>query len=880
MADFVGLLKKTIESQSQRTPQLRQRIYERARATVERKLAESEAPAPVVERQRDILNRAIDEVESYYREVEALARFPKSVTRLADRTQPLVEHEGSQYEEKDEADENETAIEAQESALSPMPAAPPDPEPKQEIVSDLTTPPPFEEAFAREEAQALPRSDDAPPPSDDPFPSAILAAGSEAEDKPIQEPQEPQESREQRESLTSFSSAVPDGREPASSFEPVAIADSPQSATEPPHSDETEIFKAGIVKAGVLGEKTLETEIPSIASLLGDKTHTPITPPPLPDLPPLDLPFLTADNLPESEGLENIPLVGAVTTQSATEQAGTEQTSTEQEAQADDAPPQDQIQDGIKDEIKPENLPENEPSIFPIVAREDAAREDSYSFADELLARLPLDDAPEPDAQKPAEGENALEKHSPLLEDYLPHWSTEKREEIHGGEIHGATSVESEIDRARREIEALRTDVAPQEERPFSPFDMFPLPVDEVDEPATATGDTGRPASSEADFNNDLVSEIFVQAAKREQHQSNKKRRIAAYLIGTIVLVVLAAIGGVLVFTNQYNFGGEQDIIAQTQGSQTQGQASSANNDATGEGNAAGTVAAVDTSNGDNSAQKITRRLLPDGEETDPGPALDNATPGEGISQAAASLPLVDNSARAVFYEAPTDILSATASEGRVEWSLRRSPAVTQSPDDASSAQEPPETLAIVGDIKIPALDMTLRLTLRRNHDDTVPADYLTEIIFVLPDDFDGEAIDEIGPILFKASEQSTGQELAGTVTAKVRDNLFLMAVRAPRPILDRNLALMRQLPWLKLNVLYKNGRVGEFSIAKGEGGNRIFQQAIDEWSRTATIDASPATLPSQEPSSPQEENVESEAANDGDVPATPPPSAASDAQN
>jgi len=780
MADFVGLLKKTIESQSQMTPQLRQRIYERARATVERKLAESQAPEAVADRQREVLNRAIDEVEAHYHAADEMESQEQDEPAKGDEALPLsVVNSAPPLSTLQEEKKGDREI------ASHLP----------EAASPLTDPPPFEEAFEREESLA-PTATESSPSS--PESSSSKASGDEAS------------------SPAAFSS-MPDSLE--SLVQPVLPQESQLH-------DATDSLKTDISKP----------EIPSLASLLkGDEEEVSGAPE---SLPPLDLPFLS-----QASELDN------------------EEYEEKREAVAD--------------------LLADESAQSSVVASQEA-----YSFADEILPQLsPASQSGEMVQKTGLEGETVSAdqaKRSPvLLEEYLPHWpideganaaagdkkSNEQDEALSIGSVPLGTQVsnfvpassshlpsffssspslssnltfsgnrtESEIERARRDIEALRSGEAVPGEQDLPPFDRLPFSSDDSVPVADMTEAT---VHGEADSNNDLVSEIFVQAAKREQRQSSKKQRIAAFVIGVVVLAVLAAIGGVLVLTNEYQIGDRQDIVAQTP-AQT----------ATFPDNGGGAAAIMDAGEGSNSTlgaeggeaptTKITRRLLPDGEEIDVGLAVENATPGEGTSQAMASLPAVDNSARAVFYEAPTDMSSATANNGRVEWSLRRSSVSMPNGDQVGQAQQ--EDLAIVGDVKIPALDMTLRLTLRRNHDLSVPADYLTEVVFALPDDFDGGAIDRIDTVLFKASEQSIGQELAGSVIAKVQDNLFLMAVRAPRPVLDRNLALMRQLPWLKLNVFYKNGRIGEFSIAKGEGGQRIFQQAIDEWSRLMDNDQQPA---------------------------------------
>ena len=125
---------------------------------------------------------------------------------------------------------------------------------------------------------------------------------------------------------------------------------------------------------------------------------------------------------------------------------------------------------------------------------------------------------------------------------------------------------------------------------------------------------------------------------------------------------------------------------------------------------------------------------------------------------------------------------------------------------------------------------LSLRLTLRRNTDPSLPAAYLIEAIFIVPDDFEGKAIDNVHELTFKDSEQAPGQQLTGTVEAKIDDDFFLFALSGANPFRDRNLQLMKQLGWIRLVITDKNKRVSELTFSKGPNGEAIFNQVIDSW--------------------------------------------------
>ena len=74
MADFVAVLKKTIEGLGETTPDVRAKVYQKARTTIGAKLAALSPPAPpaVVDRQRQALEGAIRKVEAEYAALEAV----------------------------------------------------------------------------------------------------------------------------------------------------------------------------------------------------------------------------------------------------------------------------------------------------------------------------------------------------------------------------------------------------------------------------------------------------------------------------------------------------------------------------------------------------------------------------------------------------------------------------------------------------------------------------------------------------------------------------------------------------------------------------------------------------------------------------------------
>lgn len=254
------------------------------------------------------------------------------------------------------------------------------------------------------------------------------------------------------------------------------------------------------------------------------------------------------------------------------------------------------------------------------------------------------------------------------------------------------------------------------------------------------------------------------------------------------------------------------------------------------------------TGNGEGS-EKFTQRLLPDGKETDPGPAGGGSSIGEGSSVVAlttpppsaapdSSQPAAPSQAqqdqtgqagvavgqKAIYYEERTNVAQGSAEPGNVVWSL-----VQESP----GGDEPPEP-AIRGEVQVPGKEVQLRFTIRRNADDTLPASHIIEMIFLTPDGFEGGGIDNVLRIALKAAEQEAGNPLIG-IPAKIADGYFLVALNDTKADQEANLSLLRNQEWIDVPVIYKSGRRALLTMEKGIPGDKVFDEAIKAWQAKAS---------------------------------------------
>ncbi|MBZ9884688.1 hypothetical protein LB535_20270, partial [Mesorhizobium sp. CA10] len=174
---------------------------------------------------------------------------------------------------------------------------------------------------------------------------------------------------------------------------------------------------------------------------------------------------------------------------------------------------------------------------------------------------------------------------------------------------------------------------------------------------------------------------------------------------------------------------------------------------------------------------------------------------------------------KAIFYEERTSTQQGTAEPGSIVWSL-----VQESP----GGDLPPEP-AIRAEATIPGKNIQLRMTIRRNTDQTLPASHIIEMIFLTPEGFDGGGVDNILRIAMKSSEQDAGSPLIG-IPAKIADGFFLVALNDTKADENANLTLLRGQAWIDVPVVYKTGRRALLTMEKGIPGEKVFDEALKAW--------------------------------------------------
>lgn len=134
--------------------------------------------------------------------------------------------------------------------------------------------------------------------------------------------------------------------------------------------------------------------------------------------------------------------------------------------------------------------------------------------------------------------------------------------------------------------------------------------------------------------------------------------------------------------------------------------------------------------------------------------------------------------------------------------------------------------IAARADIQIPAQNISIRWSLRRNDDKQLPATHTIEIVFTLPPDFPHRGISNIPGVLMKQGETAVGLPLNG-VAVKITTNFFLLGLSSIDADMQRNIQLLIEGSWFDIPVVYGDGKRAIIAIEKGTPGERAFTDAL-----------------------------------------------------
>ena len=149
-----------------------------------------------------------------------------------------------------------------------------------------------------------------------------------------------------------------------------------------------------------------------------------------------------------------------------------------------------------------------------------------------------------------------------------------------------------------------------------------------------------------------------------------------------------------------------------------------------------------------------------------------------------------------------------------------------------TDAGQPIETV-IRARIVIPDRRLTLRWSMRRNTDKSLPATHTVELEFDLPRNYQHGGIQNVPGMLVKSAENVRGMALAG-LSVKVKSGYFMIGLSAVETESRRNIMLLKERSWLDVPIVYTDGRRAILAIEKGPAGERAFAAAFAAWENPA----------------------------------------------
>lgn len=135
----------------------------------------------------------------------------------------------------------------------------------------------------------------------------------------------------------------------------------------------------------------------------------------------------------------------------------------------------------------------------------------------------------------------------------------------------------------------------------------------------------------------------------------------------------------------------------------------------------------------------------------------------------------------------------------------------------------------LVAQASIPARNLNVGVTIRKNADPSLPASHLMEVAFNVPDTFIGGSISSLPGVLLKDEELVPGTPLVGA-SARVVGNSFLFALSASPDDAATNAQLLEDRRWLDLAVVYGTGRNAILTLEKDEEAQTLFEKVFASW--------------------------------------------------
>ncbi|MDZ7873512.1 MAG: hypothetical protein U5N27_10420 [Rhizobium sp.] len=824
MADFIAVIRRAVDGLSNNTPEMRARVYEKARAAVVRQL-ENMSPRPP----EHMLQRQLDKLDAAIREVEA---------EHADALPPLDETPDSSMPAAAAAGVAATA------AVSAPAWAEPQPEYAPSSHEDVPAQEPVE--------HVSPEAEPVEPPQE--------VSGDDWADAHMAEPAAPQAVEEPaylaEETVPPVEEVLPE--EPVEPMPPAETAwqDEPVSGPEP-ENDYTRLYEHSEEDAPAVEPEQQDEPVPEVrhevetvaaAATYGDVPTAEET------WPRGDEPETAAPAWDAVPAVEAEPVAEFLPVDPAVEVAPYHQPEPQ-------APEVGVRVDSVEDWLKSRAL-DPAPEIPSASWDLPAATETAANRVPELPE---IDTAPPAVSYTPTDEFPAYEEpvHVEASNDYVAPegLSLPDADPVVLGKIASSSAAPAiDADDFSQWFQE-HVDQGETQKGNGDPASASAAPAasewdEHIDSFAPSAKGAQVDVAGQADGMEALVGGYGQQPAYRLEPK--KRRNPAPIIVAALVLVVLGA-GGYLAWSMRDQIGSmvanlTGEVVPTQEAAEAPAATPAEQPEAPADTAAAPEVAAPAVDDG---SQKFTQRLQADGTEIDAGAgsAPIEGAPAEGRSVSAQTVastveptdaPAAANGAAATqtpgtaantavvaggeklfLYEERIGQATPVAVPGSITWTAVRENGADGRPDPQ-----------IQGRINVPERGISALLTFKRNTDNSLPASHIIEVVFSVPADFEGGAVENLQRIAMKRTEQDRGDPLVA-VTAKVTDDTYLVALNDFEDVVKRNMDLLSTRGWIDIPVTYRNGRRALITLDKGTTGGNVFDQVIREWA--ALTPAAPA---------------------------------------
>ncbi|MDP2355604.1 MAG: hypothetical protein Q8M31_06030 [Beijerinckiaceae bacterium] len=138
---------------------------------------------------------------------------------------------------------------------------------------------------------------------------------------------------------------------------------------------------------------------------------------------------------------------------------------------------------------------------------------------------------------------------------------------------------------------------------------------------------------------------------------------------------------------------------------------------------------------------------------------------------------------------------------------------------------------AVRADVEIAAVGVKFVLLIEKNNDATLRASHMMTLRFLPQEGASLPGVAEIGTPQMRNESSPAVEPLAGA-QAKITDNIYIVALSADPTLVARNIDTLKTRGWFDFPIRLSDGRISKITVEKGTPGDRLLEQALEQWQR------------------------------------------------